>query len=270
MEANSSKNLPSRELSVDLHKIEAQIDREIASKLNLRHQIARKLLPLVVTGILFLSACSPVSKPEAKTRQIVSPTPTVQVVETPTPQNYLDTPRVILEKDLLPYDVVIPSELNYDLTEVIWYGLTHGSAKNLDEKDFYHCHLLITREAYEEQYAPSAFKGTLSGYINNVLKDYQGLLCHAQELTSEGLNPKKRNLVIWRGGEPYITTLNNEPPYTVSPRDLGVVGIIDLTFYPQSEGEIKLPDGRELNVVVEYPEIYTIFTTPRNMKVDLP
>jgi len=257
-------------LSADLNQIEAKIERNIASKPNLRQQIAHRLLPLVIGGALFLSACSPISKPEAATKQIVSPTPIVQVVETPTPQNYLDMPRKIPEKDLLPYDVVIPSELNQDLSKVIWYGLTNGSAKNLDEKDFFHCHLLITEEAYKEKYSLNAFKGTLSGYIDGTLKDYQGLLCHTQELTSDGLDPKKRNLVIWRGKEPYIAMLNNESPYTVSPRDLGAVGVTDLDFYLYSGGEIKLPDGRQLNVIVKHPEIYTIWTTPRNMKVDLP
>jgi hypothetical protein len=235
---------------------------------------ARKILPLVIGGSLFLSACSPQLKSDPSGSEVLFWAPTAQAVETPQPTNYLDVPRARPEKRLLPYIVDLPPQIKGDLTKIIWYTLISGGAKNLDSYDFYHCHTLLTKEQKN-----AAYHGTLSGWINGVIRDSLGLLCHGQELTSDRPDLERRNTVIWTGGEPFTVPLASLQPreisqgtYTAWPEDLGS-GISDgvqLSFSPSPDGSLVLPNGIRLQVFVDHPESYTLGHTPKDMTVDLP
>lgn len=241
----------------------------------MRNKIARPFFALVLIAVL---ACSLFTPPV--TAVIPSPTNQPTVVPTRISVERTSKPEYVPQpgeerslfwpgEDLLPYDVVLPEQMNIDLEKAIWFALTNGSAMYLDETDFYHCHVLLTSYFFEGTYDITVWEGKLSDYINDIIADYSALLCHTQELDSHGLDPDKRNVIIWKGQEPYIMA----PPYgesAVSPRDMDMVGAMGIEFYPSDISEITLPDGTDINVVVEYPDIYTNGFYPSQMEVDLP
>lgn len=281
MEKTFVENSRTPESRVNLQAIEENIDQKVAVKPNIRKQIATRLAGVVLVGTMFLSACSPIRLQETSQISIEPTNLSAQVIKTPalttdkeTHAHALDEERVVPDQDLEPYDIKLPDNVKNDMAKVIWYALQNGAAKNIDRRDLYHCHVLIPYEVYKQKYELDVYKGTLSNYINSVVNDYSGLLCHSQELTSNGLDQTKRNIVVMKGKEPYI--LHALPGEGLDMTDLEkklnkeLSTPLSLYFDLDPNGEITLPDGRRVNAVVEHPETITTWTTPRNMQVDLP
>lgn len=123
----------------------------------------------------------------------------------------------------------IPDELLAEVNNVIEFALLTGSAREVSKRDFYHCHILVERQLYND------LSNEHLQRIDNIMDSYIGLLCHTQELSAYDIS--KRNIVVWRGSSPRIES----PPYgertlSVSDLDRDSVGAAGISFAVADNG----------------------------------
>ncbi len=139
--------MPRPDSLVDLPAIEAKIDQRIASTQGLRQQVVRRLLPLAVGSVIFLSGCLPGPRPESAVATIsAQSTVTIptQILETPIPLVF-PTSTPVIEKPIkpLPTEIVFDERFykdreTYDLKRTIEkkFGVEIFTSGEINEKRF--------------------------------------------------------------------------------------------------------------------------------------
>lgn len=198
--------------------------------------------------------------------------------------------RIVPEKDLATYDIVLPAQMDNDLKNLAVFAITtrHINVQNVKQM---WCLALLDRSKYDQEYSiDSAFKGTLSGWINSVAANYDGLLCYIDNKPIDkpiitriidlflGYKNTDRiannliSIVELKKGTPSIVA--NKYSRAAAPIDLvqDMTGAVQVDFVngSPSNSDLILPDGTKLNAVINVPEIYTNWYTPTQMQIDLP
>lgn len=161
--------------------------------------------------------------------------------------------------EIAPYTIRLNDELNVDIGEAMDFAYSNGQSP---DEEWDHCMVLVFRSEYEAIistfYKDPKYSGTLTGWFDFAGDNYDGVVCYFYA-------PERMNVVVWRGYSPQVVVGRAAPIDLV----LDMTGLFEVRMVQDVVGSVVTQMGQYITVI-EHPNVYTIYTSPEHLVVDLP